>query len=152
MRGGEHLSPDLVQKHATMNWVMDSEQQYTLPLRANNGVPESLQMQQNVLGQWEVFVVSGGKQVSRLGGAGSLENAFKKGEQWVTSQRPDNVFLSNRNAPWRLKPPTSGQIGLAKSLGIPYTLAKNSGELSDMIDTYNRTRRPKQNTNAKFVL
>jgi superfamily II DNA or RNA helicase len=142
---------DEVQAHASMNWMRDNPTTYTLPIRPQADVPEMLRVAQNLIGQWRADHVVGYKCSQHIATGSTLKQALQAAEAWLTKERAENVGFLDRNAAWRRRPPTSGQIALAKTLNVPWKLAQNSGELSDMISIAQRRdqqRRPR----ARFDL
>ena len=141
------FNTELVQKHCSMNWMKESESHYSISIRPRGGTPETVSVAQNKLGQWEAHHMVGGKKVRHIA-SGDVGTALRKAEDWVAQERGENMSFTNRHAAWRSNPPSPGQIGLARSLGIPIHLAKTSGQLSDMIEVAKR----KQDSRKAFRL
>jgi len=127
---------------ATFSWVRMGEA-FRLQYPWMDGT-ETLTVQQDVLGHWDVAVAYRERQgptgapVTRqrtlAAQVTTAEEALKLGEAFVTGERSTVTRLADRDAAWRKKPATEGQLRYMAKLRVPVKPGLTSGEASTLID------------------
>lgn len=133
-----------VAQHATLTWVEDSASSFHigLPLRDATGAvsrqTDTLRLQQDLLGGWKAVLIDGaGGPPQTVASAEALPAIFESAERWVRAMRPDVAQMKDREAGWRRRQASKGQIDLLKKLRaeVNYdTLTR--GQASALLDQF----------------
>ncbi len=129
-----------------LGWMKVAENTYRLQYPWQDGT-EVLVVQPDLLGK---FVVNATirpadralptRQRTIVHDVPTAEQALFTAEMFIKNDRSQVVRIRSRNASWRHKPASAGQIGLLRKLGAPIRPHLTSGEASDMIDLANARR------------
>lgn len=115
------------------------------------GVGDLLEIKPNFLEQYEIKRTSFSSQVPSfangfskykkdkeelIGVAGSLDEAFKKGDGWIIDNKPEQKIMFDQKSKWRKEPPSQAQIGLLKKLGVAIPNGLSKGQASTLISKH----------------
>lgn len=128
----------------TLNWIPGGTDVYRLSYPWMDG-SELLIVQRNMLGKFEVSATlrpkNGGivRQRTIVSGEASALEALMKAEQFVKIERGSAASMRDKNASWRKKAASPGQMGLLRKWRVPFNMADlmkpgGSGHASDLID------------------
>ena len=134
-----------------LTWIKCGEQ-FRVSYPFSDG-HETLTVQQDLIGKWEVFCTLRPTQHKKKGGAQLLpsrERTLTSGletsvaaatvaESFVREHRPDVIKLARADAPWREHAASEGQLRFLQKLGVPFAKAISKGEASDLI-TFAKSR------------
>jgi len=128
-----------------MKWVRVGTDSFRLQYPWQDGV-EIVSVAPDVLGHYDVSITlrpSHGAPPRQRTLATQIDGEKKAlmiAEQFVKDDRPSVVGLKGKNAGWRLRPATPGQMGLLRKLRAPMKPNLTAGEASDLIDMANARR------------
>ena len=143
------IKNEVADNHGKLTWIADGDTFRMNMYRAENNSVETVQINQNALGHWQVDLHAAGK-TTPIAHVPDIKQAFKDAEQWIADNRPAEAFMKDKSNPWRHDPPSSGQIEYARKLRIPEHVIKSAttkGALSNLIELA-KSRQPK----PKFTL
>jgi ATP-dependent helicase IRC3 len=135
----------------SLNWIKQSADRFKLSYPWGDGY-ETIEVGPDLLGKFEIALTMREKQPGGMGydvrqrtlanGLQDAATALRAAEAWVGSDRRTIARLRSREAPWRSRPASPGQLGVLRKLRVPFSPSINSGQASDMIDmARQRTRR-----------
>ena len=127
--------PQVVKEQAQLAWSQASPDHFKLAYHGEN-FPESLDLRQNMLGEWTVELSSGFKKAQAISPKQpSLQDAFAAAEKWMSVNRGRNYSLKSQKAPWRKGLPTNAQVREIRRQGLDVDWNKMSaGQVHDMLE------------------
>jgi ATP-dependent helicase IRC3 len=134
------LYNDEVKKHAKLLWMCEGEDHYSMRFSGEFRT-ESVDLKQNLLGQWEIS--HNEFKPTPIGDAGlpDLPTAFAAAEDWIRQNRPDVVRLKSQNARWRKDPASDGQLNFLRGHGIKVDQQITKGQANDLIEAFKMRHR-----------
>jgi hypothetical protein len=127
--------PEVVKQHAQLAWSQVTPDHFRIGY-PGEGFPESIDLRQDMLGNWTAEFSSGFKKAARIAPPqGSLTEAFEAAEKWVSVNRPRAYGLKNQNARWRKGPATDAQVREIRRMGLDLNWPQmNAGQVHDAIE------------------
>jgi superfamily II DNA or RNA helicase len=128
-------SPEIVE-HATMAWMKTQKETYEINY-AGAVTGETVALQQNRLGQWEILLREFGEPRRIVKPTPDLHEAFHKAESWLRKNRATVADKLDRDAGWRKAKVSVAQLGMLKRLNVKVkTDTLRAGEASNLISLY----------------
>lgn len=123
-----------------LDWIKFGPDQYQIQYPWADGT-ETLTIAPDLLGHFEVVCTlrsnggpAGIRQRTLAAQVTTADAAAGLAEAFVLQERRSVMKLKDRDAPWRGRPASSGQIGLLKRLRVPFKNGITMGEASSLID------------------
>jgi hypothetical protein len=128
-------SPEMTD-NSTMAWMKTDQDHYEVNYPgAITG--ETLSLQQNRLGQWEIMLREFGDQRPIAKPTNELHDAFERAEEWLNINRSSIADTLRRDAGWRQRKASSAQMNALKRLKVKVkTDNLESGKASNLISLY----------------
>jgi ATP-dependent helicase IRC3 len=127
-------------KGRALDWIKFGPDQYQIQYPWADGT-ETLTVAPDILGHFEVVCtlrpaggIAGVRQRTLATQVLTAEAAAGLAEAFVLQERRSVMKLKDRDAPWRSRPASSGQIGLLRRLRVPFKNGITMGEASSLID------------------
>ncbi len=125
----------------TMNWIKSGEDVYRLQYPWSDGV-EVLQVQRDLLGHFDISLTlrpkdaaGGVRQRTLAAQVQGVEAALQLAESFVLQERRSAARLTDNAAPWRTTPASDKQMGMLRSMRIPFNpKGLTKGKASDLIN------------------
>jgi superfamily II DNA or RNA helicase len=95
---------------------------------------ERIVIQPNALDHYEVRIVRGATEITKLTEVGSLQEAFAAANKHVSHAYPDRLGLLRRDQAWRAHPISQKQIEILRRFRIPHPETLTSGQASQLIN------------------
>jgi superfamily II DNA or RNA helicase len=136
---GVFRQPEIT-NNARLSWMKAGEQ-YQISYLGPNRFDETLRLSENNMGGWDIAHQELDRRQT-MASVPDLPTAFKAAEAWLEQHRPDAIGNLSRDARWRRKDMSPGQLKYLNSLSAKSdtpsidTSRLSAGEASDLIEFF----------------